>query len=135
VFALVVCWTSYAVRACWERRCPSVSRTAYISPGIFHYYPEKVVHSLISTSCIMLPVSCKFFSNCEIQAYISVADQEGDLVNLIGSPLHWFPISCYCASSSLAILLVVVIDLKDFCFADFWRSVCLLVRHTRMQKI
>jgi hypothetical protein len=51
------------------------------------------------------------------------------------SPLHWFPISCYFASSSVAILLVVVKYLKDFCFADFLRSVCLLVRHTRMQKI
>jgi hypothetical protein len=48
------------------------------------YYPEKVVHSLTSTSCIMLPVSCKFSSKCAIQAYISVAEQEGDLANLIG---------------------------------------------------
>jgi hypothetical protein len=38
------------------------------------YYPEKVFHSLTSTSCIMLPVSCKFSSNCAIQAYISVAE-------------------------------------------------------------
>ncbi len=48
------------------------------------HYPEKVVHSLTSTSCIMLPVSCKFSSNCAIQAYISVAEQEGDLADLIG---------------------------------------------------
>jgi hypothetical protein len=32
----------------------------------------------------MLPVSCKFSFNCAIQAHISVAEQEGDLVNLIG---------------------------------------------------